>query len=186
LTTALFFLATLFGTFLKWAFVTRRPCSKAGVFHLQPRVVYALLNIVYIGLVSAKPCAPDHEDDRVVRLFIQHVGVQGWAVIVGFIGLWYGMRFEDTAAGRTLSRNLEAIKSAQRTRAEGWAAWCRALEMMRSASYRDAFHMPLTAFMAYYDSFIRSNRIDPDFWDAPQLLRSIAKRIGLCWLLPVL
>ena len=131
------------------------------------------------------PCPTDDADYDFNRRFITSAGVGGWAAIVIWLNAWYALQFSTTPAGKKLFCLLESIKAAHRSRAEGWSAWCKVLKLMFTPEYAAQFADGLKHFQKMRHDFLTKNAsFDKTFWDEAQMLRSISKRMGMCWLHP--
>lgn len=112
--------------------------------------------------------------------FVRFAGPTRWAKICHWQNAWFAYRFRDDELGRLVRLILEILKASHRTRAEGWSACDIALRLMLSGHVLfGQFRIRAEAFRRLADAFIADHGLHRDIWDAPQLLRTVMKRMGM-------
>ena len=145
-----------------------------------------MLQVLANGSGRAQPrLASDADDHRVGDLFLALFGREGLEEAVRALQCIWRARLRDDQIGNLIRLFLERRKAAHRTRAEGYAAAVILLEMCQSqigilldASCRA---WVVDKFIGIQAPKLRSHLgcARGVWWDAPQLLRSLAKRAGM-------
>ena len=120
----------------------------------------------------------DVRDDETMRELVTFVGEQIWGEICDWLNQWLALRFEDSVAGALVRLLLEMLKAAHRSRAEGWSACQLTLTLMRRFDSLQPYRKRAFQFLRLAEVFIARQVLDQALWDAPQLLRSVVKRVA--------
>ena len=141
-----------------------------------------LLLLVFCALAqaAAKPCASDFDDHAAMQSFITAVGVVEWAAICRWLQEWFDYRFKYPEVGRITGMILRSQLAAHRTRAEGWSCCKAQLSIMRSPMFKNKMGRGVIALADCRTRWLMGTPgLDPEFWDLPQLMRSVVKRCNM-------